>query len=48
MTIGVSFATSDVEVRSRVLRWHVMVHSVLGFFYNAVVLAVAIGVVTGR
>jgi uncharacterized membrane protein len=47
-TVGVSFAVSDVEVRSRTLRWHVMVHSVLSFFYNAVVLAVAVNVVTGR
>jgi hypothetical protein len=48
MTVGVSFAVSDVEVRSRVLRWHVMVHSVLSFFYNAIVLAVAVGILTGR
>jgi uncharacterized membrane protein len=47
-TVGVSFATSDVEVRSRALRWHVMVHSVVSFFYNAIVLAIAVGIVTGR
>jgi hypothetical protein len=48
MTVGVSFAASDVEVRSRVLRWHVMVHSVISFFYNAIVLAVAINIILGR
>jgi uncharacterized membrane protein len=48
VTVGVSFAASDVEVLSRPLRWHVMVHSVLAFFYNAIVLAIAIGIVTGR
>ena len=31
-----------------VMRWHVMVHSVLSFFYNAVVLAAAIGFLTGK
>ncbi len=47
-TIGVSFAVSDVEVCSRPLRWHVTVHSVVSFLYNAVVLAIAISIITGR
>jgi hypothetical protein len=47
-TLGVSFAASDVEVRSRRLRWHVMVHSIISFFYNAVVLAVAVSIITGK
>jgi uncharacterized membrane protein len=46
VTVGVSFAASDVEVRSRPLRWHVTVHSVVSFFYNTVVLAIAVGVIT--
>jgi uncharacterized membrane protein len=37
-----------VSVTSQAMRWHVMVHSVLSFFYNAVVLAVAIGILTGK
>jgi uncharacterized membrane protein len=48
VTVSVSFAASDVEVLSRQLRWHVMVHSVVAFFYNAIVLAVAVGIITGR
>lgn len=48
VTIGVSFAASDVSVLSRPLRWHVMVHSVISFFYNAVVLAIAVGVITRK
>jgi uncharacterized membrane protein len=48
VTIGVSFAASDVEVRATALRWHVMVHSAVSFFYNAVVLAIAVGVITGK
>ena len=41
MTVGTTFATSDVTVTARRLRWTVTVHSVLAFFYNAVVMAVA-------
>jgi uncharacterized membrane protein len=47
-TLGTSFAVSDVNVTSQDMRWHVMVHSVVSFFYNAVVLAVAIGILTGK
>lgn len=47
-TIGTTFAASDVNVTTREMRWHVIVHSVLAFFYNAVVLAIAIGILTGR
>jgi uncharacterized membrane protein len=47
-TIGTSFAVSDVLVTSPKMRWHVMTHSVLSFFYNAAILAVAIAIVTGR
>ncbi|WP_063920777.1 DUF1345 domain-containing protein [Nocardia mikamii] len=46
-TIGVSFAVSDVETHHRDIRVQVLVHSVLGFFYNAAVIGVAVGVVTG-
>jgi uncharacterized membrane protein len=47
-SVGTSFAVSDVNVTTQAMRWHVMVHSVLSFFYNAVVLAAAIGFLTGR
>lgn len=47
-TLGTSFAVSDVSVITPSLRWHVMVHSVLSFFYNAIVLALAISILTGR
>lgn len=47
MTMGASFATSDVNVTDTRMRAHVIVHSVLSFFYNAVVLAVAFRVLTG-
>jgi uncharacterized membrane protein len=47
-TLGTSSAVSDVAVTTTDMRWHVMVHGVLSFFYNAVVLAVAIGILTNR
>jgi uncharacterized membrane protein len=47
-TLGTSFAVSDVNVTSQTMRWHVMVHSIVSFFYNAVVLAVAVGILTGK
>jgi uncharacterized membrane protein len=47
-SVGTSFAVSDVSVTTQAMRWHVMVHSVLSFFYNAVVLVAAIGFLTGK
>ena len=47
-TIGTSFAVSDVMVTTSRMRWHVMTHSALSFFYNAAILAVAISIVTGH
>ena len=47
-TLGTSFATSDVTVTTPSMRWHVMTHSILCFFYNAVVLALAVRVLTSR
>ncbi|HWI31790.1 MAG TPA: DUF1345 domain-containing protein [Microbacterium sp.] len=41
-TIGASFATSDVSVVSTRMRWTVLGHSILSFFYNALVVALAI------
>ncbi|MBW3085077.1 hypothetical protein KEM60_01269 [Austwickia sp. TVS 96-490-7B] len=46
-TVGTTFATSDVDVNRRRMRWVVMGHSVIAFFYNAVVLAVAFKMLTG-
>jgi uncharacterized membrane protein len=47
-TLGTSFAVSDVVVTTAGMRWHVMVHSVLSSCYNAVLPAVAIGILTNR
>ena len=40
-TIGTSFATSDPSIRTVPLRRAVLIHSIVSFFYNALVLAVA-------
>jgi uncharacterized membrane protein len=47
-TMGTSFAVSDVVVVTPAMRWHVMMHSVLSFFYNAAVLALAVGILRPR
>ncbi|MGW5454325.1 DUF1345 domain-containing protein [Nocardia sp. NPDC003979] len=46
-TIGVSFAVSDVNTRTRSIRGQVLLHSVIGFFYNVAVIGVAVDVVKG-
>ena len=40
-TVATSFATSDVVVRTARARWIVMMHSILSFMFNALVVAVA-------
>lgn len=41
LTIGATFATSDVEVTTRPMRVLVAVHCVVSFFFNALVVAAA-------
>lgn len=40
-TIGTAFATSDARVETSRSRWIVMMHSIVSFLYNALVVAVA-------
>jgi uncharacterized membrane protein len=37
VTIGTAFSVSDVLVTTARMRWHVLVHSTISFFYNAAV-----------
>ncbi|MEZ7753953.1 DUF1345 domain-containing protein [Microbacterium paraoxydans] len=46
-TLGTSFATSDVEIISTRMRRLTLVHAVVAFFYNALVVAVAFQVLQG-
>lgn len=48
VTIGTAFSVSDVLVTNARMRWHVMVHSTLAFFYNAAVVAFALSLFAGR
>ncbi len=47
-TVGTSFATSDVEVQARPIRYTVLTHSVVSFVYNTAILGIAVGVLTGK
>ncbi len=47
-TVGSSFATSDVEIVNRRMRMRVLVHGVWSFLYNTAIVAMAIGILTGR
>lgn len=40
-TLGTSFAVSDVESRTPLARWIITIQSVLSFFFNGVIIAVA-------
>jgi uncharacterized membrane protein len=44
MVIGTTCQVSDVPIRTRVLRRLVMVHSVISFFFNTVILALAVNI----
>ncbi len=48
ITIGTAFSVSDVLVTSARMRWHVLVHSTISFFYNAAVVAFALSLFAGR
>ena len=48
VTIGTAFSVSDVLVTNSRMRWHVMVHSTVSFFYNAAVVAFALSLFAGR
>lgn len=48
VTIGTAFSVSDVLVTTARMRWHVMVHSAVSFFYNAAVVAFALSLIAGR
>lgn len=44
-TLGTSFATNDVETRDRGVRWVMVIHSVVSFFFNALVIVLALNTV---
>ena len=46
--VGTAFSVSDVLVTTARMRWHVLVHSIISFFYNAAVVAFALSLFAGR
>jgi uncharacterized membrane protein len=46
-TIGMTFQTSDVQIKTRSLRRQTLAHSVLSFFFNTVILALSINIAAG-
>ena len=44
-TLGTSFAASDVEVQSTRVRWRVIWHSVLSFFFNGLIVVLALNTI---
>ncbi|MDQ0396096.1 DUF1345 domain-containing protein [Labrys monachus] len=47
VAIGASSATSDTNIRSRLMRRLVAAHAIFSFFFNATVLALAINIAAG-
>ncbi len=45
-TLGTSFASSDVEVLGTRLRWTVLWHSVLSYFFNGLIIVLALNTIT--
>lgn len=46
VSVGTTFGTTDVTVTSRRMRRHVLVHGVLSFLFNTLILAVALTILT--
>lgn len=43
-----TFGTTDVLIRSRVIRHRVLTHSIIAFIFNTVILAAVVGMLTAR
>lgn len=46
-TIGMTFQTSDVETRSSAMRRLTLVHALLSFVFNTVIIAISVGLASG-
>ena len=45
-TLGTTFATSDVETLTPRIRWTIVWHSVLSFFFNGLIIVLALNTIT--
>lgn len=48
IVIGMTFQVSDVQITDRALRRAVLLHSVIAFFFDVVIIAITVNVVAGR
>lgn len=48
IVIGMTFQVSDVQIRSRHLRRLALLHSIIAFFFNVVILALSINLIAGK
>lgn len=46
--IGMTFQVSDVQIKSREIRRVALVHAVIAFFFNVIVLALSVNIVAGN
>jgi len=46
--IGMCFQVSDVQITSRLLRHTVLLHSVIGFFFNVFIIAISVNIAAGQ
>ena len=47
VVLNMTFQTSDVAITSRTIRRLVLLHSVIAFFFNVIILAITVNVVAG-
>ena len=48
IVVGMTFQVSDVQVTDRRMRRMVLVHGMVAFFFNVVIIALSVNVVAGR
>jgi uncharacterized membrane protein len=46
--LGMTFQVSDVQIREKAIRRVALVHSVIAFFFNVIVIAVSVNIVAGN
>jgi uncharacterized membrane protein len=48
IVIGMTFQVSDVQITDRGLRRAVLLHSIIAFFFNVIIIAISVNVVAGK
>ena len=47
MVLGMTFQVSDVQITSRLLRRVAMLHGLLGFLFNTIIIALTVNIAAG-